>query len=47
MFDVGASFLNAKLETPMYLEWPESMKELGFITKKEESKQCIKSVRPM
>ena len=34
MFDVEAAFLNAKLETLMYLEWPESMRELGFITEK-------------
>ena len=37
MFDVEAAFLNAELETPMYLEWPKSMRELGFITKEEES----------
>ena len=47
MFDVEAAFLNAELETPMYLEWPESMKELGFITEKEERKKCIKLVRSM
>ena len=47
MFDVEAAFLNAELETPMYLEWSESMKELGLITKKEESEQCIKLVRSM
>ena len=28
MFDVEAAFLNAELETLMYLEWPESMREL-------------------
>ena len=37
MFDVKAVFLNAELETLMYLEWPESMKELGFINKIEEA----------
>ena len=47
MFDVKAAFLNAELETAMYLEWPESMKELGFITEDEERKKCIKLVRTM
>ena len=47
IFDVKVAFLNAELETPMYLEWPESMKELGFINKKEEAEQCIKLVRSM
>ena len=42
MFDVEAAFLNAELETPMYLEWPESMKELGLITDEEERDKCIK-----
>ena len=36
MFNVEAAFLNAELETPMYLECPESMRELGFITEEEE-----------
>ena len=45
MLDVEASYSNAELETPMYLEWPESMKELGFINKKDEEEQRIKLVR--
>ena len=45
MFDVEAAFLNAELETPMYLERPDFMKELGFITKREESEQWIQLVR--
>ena len=47
MFDVGAASLNAELETPMYLEWPESMRELEFITEEEERKKFIKLVRSM
>ena len=47
MYDVEAAFLNAELETPMYLEWPESIKELGFINKKEEEEQCIKLAQSM
>ena len=47
MFDVEAAFLNAELEIPMYLEWPEQMKNLGFITEEEEKTKCIKLVRSM
>ena len=42
MFDVEAAYLNAKLETLMYLEWPESMRKLGFVTEEEERDKCIK-----
>ena len=44
MFDVEAAFLNAELEILMYLEWPNQMKNLGFITEEEEKKKCIKLV---
>ena len=47
MFDVKTAFLNAELETPMYLEWPEFIRELGYITEEEESDRCIKLVRSM
>ena len=47
MFDVEAAFLNANLETAMYLRWPEGMKELGFITEDEQQNKCIKLVRSM
>ena len=47
MFDVEAAFLNAELETAMYLKWPEAMLELGFITKEQQEKQCIKLIRSM
>ena len=47
MSDVEAAFLNAELETPMYLEWPESMRELRFITEEEERGKCTKLVRLM
>ena len=39
MFDVEAAFLNAELGTPMYLKWPEMMKELKFISNEEEKKR--------
>ena len=47
MFDVEAEFFIAELETPMYLEWLESIKEVGFITEEEERKKYIKLVRSM
>ena len=47
MFDVEAAFLNAELEIPMYLEWPEEMRKLGFINELEEKTKCIKLVRSM
>ena len=47
MFDVEAAFLNAELETAMYLKWPEAMHELGFITKHQLDNECIKLVRSM
>ena len=31
----------------MYLEWPEEMVELGFITKEQYQNQCIKLIRSM
>ena len=47
MFDVEAAFLNAELEIPMYLEWPDDMKKLGFITEEGEKTKCIKLIRSM
>ena len=47
MFDVEAAFLNAELKIPMYLEWPEEMRRLGFITEDEENAKCIKLIRSM
>ena len=47
IFDVDAAFLNANLETAMYLRWPEGMKELGFITEFEQQNKYNKLVRSM
>lgn len=47
MFDVEAAFLNAELEIPMYLEWPDEMRRLGFISEEEEKTKCIKLIRSM
>ena len=40
MFDVEAAFLESKVETECYVEWPEGMSELGFMTKEEEESTC-------
>ena len=42
IFNVEVAFLDAELETPMYVEWPESMIELGFISEQEGSNKFIK-----
>ena len=47
MFDVEAAFLNAELEIPMYLEWPDEMQRLGFISEEEQRTKCIKLIRSM
>ncbi len=47
MFDVEAAFLNADLDRPMYVEWPEGMVELGFMTQEEVEKYCIQLDRAM
>jgi hypothetical protein len=47
MFDVEAAFLNAELDKPMYVEWPEGIVELGFLTEKELEKYCIQLDRAM
>ena len=35
MFDVEAAFLESKVEKECYVEWPEGIVDLGFMTKKE------------
>ena len=47
MSDAEAAFLNTELETPMYLEWPKSMREVRFIIVEEEENKFIKLVRLM
>ena len=47
IFNVEAAFQNTKLETPMRLEQPESMRELRFITEEEERDKRMMLVRPM
>ena len=47
MIDIEAAFLNADLDTPCYAEWPEGMVELGYMTKEEAKKYCIKLTSAM
>ena len=47
MFDVEAAFLNSDVEGETYIEWPEGMFELGFITEKEKDQQCIQLTKAM
>ncbi|MEM7291442.1 MAG: reverse transcriptase domain-containing protein, partial [Pseudomonadota bacterium] len=47
MFDVEAAFLNAELDKPMYLEWPNGMVELGFLEPGEEKTTCIELIKSM
>ena len=47
MFDVEAAFLNAELDQPTYIEWPQGMEELGFISEEEKLEYCIQLTKAM
>jgi hypothetical protein len=47
LFDVEAAFLNSELDTEVYIEWPEGMVELGFITPQEKEEYCIRLTKAM
>jgi hypothetical protein len=47
LFDVEAAFLNSEVENETYIEWPEGMVELGFITEKEKQEYCIRLKKAM
>ena len=40
-FDVEAAFLEGNLETPMYLDIPHALVDLGFITEQQYQECCI------
>ena len=40
MFDVEAAFLESKVETECYVEWPEGIVDLGFMTQDEADSTC-------
>jgi hypothetical protein len=39
VIDTKAAFLEGTLEEPAYIEWPDEMVELGFITQEEAKLQ--------
>ena len=45
--DVEAEFLNPTLDKALYIEWPEGMKEMVFITDNDKEEYCIKLKRSM
>jgi hypothetical protein len=47
MFDVEAAFLNAELTNKQYIEWPQGMFELGYITQEDMKKWCIELQKAM
>ena len=46
-FDVEAAFLEPYLDIEMYIEWPEGMVELGFLTEEQKNSTCIQLRRSM
>ena len=47
MIDVEAAFLNAELDTPAYVEFPEGIVELGYLTEEDVEEYCIMLTRAM
>ena len=47
MIDIEAAFLEGEMDMDMYIEWPEGMLELGFITQEEHNGYCIKLEKSM
>ena len=47
MFDVEAAFLNADLLQPSYIEWPQGVQELGFISPEESKTTCVELTKAM
>jgi Reverse transcriptase (RNA-dependent DNA polymerase) len=47
MFDVEAAFLNAELDKQVFIEWPQGMLELGFITEEDKVNKCIELTKAM
>ncbi|MFM5988005.1 MAG: reverse transcriptase domain-containing protein [Sphaerospermopsis kisseleviana] len=47
MLDVEAAFLEADLEEDVYIEWPEGLVMLGFVSYKDTEGTCIKLGKAM
>jgi Reverse transcriptase (RNA-dependent DNA polymerase). len=45
--DIEAAFLNADLDEVIYVEWPEGVLELGYVTEEITKKYCIRSRKAM
>ena len=46
-FDVEAEFLEPFLDLLMYIEWPDGMVELGFLTEEQPRSTCVELLRSM
>jgi len=47
VIDIEAAFLEGDIEEPMYIEWPEGMVELGFLTLEEFQETCAELQKGM
>jgi hypothetical protein len=47
MFDVEAAFLNGYLEKQVFIEWPQGMLDLGFISEEDNINKCIELTKAM
>jgi len=47
VIDTETAFLEGDIEVPMYIEWPEGMMELGFISKAEKVETCAELQKGM
>lgn len=45
--DIEAAFLEGELDEPIYIEFPEGMDELGFVTTEEMQSHCIELGKSM
>jgi hypothetical protein len=41
MFDVEAVFLNADLDKQVFIDLPQGIQELGFISEEDKKTKCI------
>ena len=47
VFDVEAAFLEPYLDNVMYIQWPEGIVELGFLSPEERDSTCVRLERSM
>jgi hypothetical protein len=47
VIDIEAAFLEGQLDRDTYIEWPEGMVKLGFITADESERACIQLTKSM